>query len=171
MNKVKKEERFEFLKKNHDCCGVFKIALKQLNPVELNQAYFDFLISILVNSYEECLEKSNIKQYVFIPETSEIVHEAEGYIDVFYPVEDVEFPNEVVKKHEIEGHLTEDGDCDEVGKCIFHAAYENGQLCVEFTSLEVLTEDGSIESIWSFKDGIVRKLFVEMITDLFYEEE
>lgn len=129
------------------------------NTKDLN---IEELIDNINKSFVKKTIEEIIKPTVFIPNEFELVENEGMFIDVYYNMENVKYPNEYTEQLDKE-YLTDDG---EIGKNLFFIEMEDGVLNIEFTSLVILTEEDEIISIWEYKDGVILKMFKDLLNDL-----
>ena len=122
----------------------------------------DELIDNINKSFVKKTIEEIIKPTVFIPNEFELVENEGMFIDAYYNMEDVKYPNEYTKQLDKE-YLTDDG---EIGKNLFFIEMEDGVLNIEFTSLVILTEEDEIVSIWEYKNGAILKMFKELLSSI-----
>ena len=129
------------------------------NTKDLN---IEELIDNINKSFVKKTIEEIIKPTVFIPNEFELVENEGMFIDVYYNMENVKYPNEYTEQLDKE-YLTDDG---EIGKNLFFIEMEDGVLNIEFTSLVILTEEDEIISIWEYKDCVILKMFKDLLNDL-----
>ena len=129
------------------------------NTKDLN---IEELIDNINKSFVKKTIEEIIKPTVFIPNEFELVENEGMFIDVYYNMENVKYPNEYTEQLDKE-YLTDDG---EIGKNLFFIEMEDGVLNIEFTSLVILTEEDEITSIWEYKDGVILKMFKDLLNEL-----
>ena len=129
------------------------------NTKDLN---IEELIDNINKSFVKKTIEEIIKPTVFIPNEFELVENEGMFIDVYYNMENVKYPNEYTEQLDKE-YLTDDG---EIGKNLFFIEMEDGVLNIEFTSLVILTEEDEIISIWEYKDGVILKMFKDLLNEL-----
>ena len=129
------------------------------NTKDLN---IEELIDNINKSFVKKTIEEIIKPTVFIPNEFELVENEGMFIDVYYNMENVKYPNEYTEQLDKE-YLTDDG---EIGKNLFFIEMEDGVLNIEFTSLVILTEEDEIISIWEYKDGVILKMFKELLSSI-----
>lgn len=136
-----------------------KTSFDLTNTKDLNT---EELIDNINKSFVKKTIEEIIKPTVFIPSEFELVENEGMFIDVYYNMENVKYPNEYTEQLDKE-YLTDDG---EIGKNLFFIEMEDGVLNIEFTSLVILTEEDEIISIWEYKDGAILKMFKRLLSDL-----
>lgn len=136
-----------------------KTSFDLTNTKDLNT---EELIDNINKSFVKKTIEEIIKPTVFIPNEFELVENEGMFIDVYYNMENVKYPNEYTKQLDKE-YLTDDG---EIGKNLFFIEMEDGVLNIEFTSLVILTEEDEITSIWEYKDGVILKMFKELLSSI-----
>lgn len=136
-----------------------KTSFDLTNTKDLNT---EELIDNINKSFVKKTIEEIIKPTVFIPNEFELVENEGMFIDVYYNMENVKYPNEYTEQLDKE-YLTDDG---EIGKNLFFIEMEDGVLNIEFTSLVILTEEDEITSIWEYKDGVILKMFKDLLNDL-----
>lgn len=104
--------------------------------------------------------------YIFIPYEAEITSDDDEFLNVFYLMEDTNYPNDKLMKEDKE-YLTDD---NEIGKNLFYINLEDNILSIRFKSLLALTEDNTKESIWDFEEGKIKRMFIELVSETVKEE-
>lgn len=136
-----------------------KTSFDLTNTKDLNT---EELIDNINKSFVKKTIEEIIKPTVFIPNEFELVENEGMFIDVYYNMENVKYPNEYTEQLDKE-YLTDDG---EIGKNLFFIEMEDGVLNIEFTSLVILTEEDEIVSIWEYKNGAILKMFKELLSSI-----
>lgn len=156
---MRREIKTDFFKNKNEFNDKFKMEIRLLgNEIEL----MGELIEDITEKFLEELKEYTIPT-VFIPDNSEVDYSEANYIDLFYLPEHVDYPTTKLLEYEEENYLTDD---DEVGKNLFNIDIDGNKLKLSFISLIVLTEDNKKESIWEFKNGKIKELFIECVSDL-----
>lgn len=136
-----------------------KISFDLTSVKDLN---IDELIDSINKHFVEKVMEEIITPSVFIPNDF-VLKESEGiFIDVYYHLKDVKYPNEYVEKLDKE-YLAGNG---EIGKNLFFIEKENGVLNIEFTSLVVETVEGELVSMWEYKNGAILSVFKKLLNSL-----
>ena len=139
--------------------GFFNIKYDLTHAKGLNS---EGLILNINDVFDKVTEKNNLETYIFIPNDFELVCLEDGFIDIYYMMENVKYTNEDIKNEDIDC-ITGD---NEVGKNLFFITFENNILTVSFPSLNAMCENGNLVNILNFGNKSIYRMLKEELDEV-----